>query len=138
MTRPRAHEEVVKDDATWTRPQRVRVARLFRHHVQRPGNPRGRIVRLPCTFWHGFRRGPHFVVPQPADCLGEPAAAHHVDYAHPFRVVWLCTNCHMAVHARRLRVVPSMICDYTSLVANVLQPQQARRRPEPPLEPPPF
>lgn len=105
----------------------VRVQRLFRAHVQSRRNPRGRIVRLPCAFYGGVRgRWPQ---PQPPDCLGEPADAHHLDYSRPFYIVWLCFHCHRKVERERLRVTPRMACDYSSLVANI-QRVSARARGE--------
>lgn len=109
----------------WNSAERIRVERLFRGHIQSRCNPRGRIVRLPCTFWGGVRgRWPQA---QPPDCLGEPADAHHVDYDQPFRVVWLCRNCHRKVEREKLRVTPAMVCDYSSLVANIRRASPSRR-----------
>lgn len=105
-----------RDDTTWTRREKVRVARLLRGHVRTPSNPDGRIVRLACAFWRGVRIGRH-KIPQPLACLGDDAEAHHVDYARPFAVVWLCRNCHAMVHNRQLVLYPSLVCDYSSLVA---------------------
>lgn len=110
----------------WNSADRIRVERLFRAHVQSRRNPGGRIVRLPCVFWGGVRgRWPQ---PQPPDCLGEPADAHHVDYEHPFRVAWLCFKCHRRVERGTLRITPRLICDYTSLVANIRRVSARERR----------
>lgn len=110
----------------WNHETRIRAERLFRGHVQSRRNPRGRIVRLPCVFWGGVRgRWPQA---QPPDCLGEPADAHHVDYDRPFAVVWVCRNCHRKIEREKLRVTPGMVCDYTSLVANVRRESARARR----------
>jgi hypothetical protein len=106
------------DDSEWTAAQKRGIARKFRHHVQARWNPKGRIVRLPCVFYGGYARGRH-VFEEPPMCLGDLVDAHHVDYARPFAVVWLCRTCHALVHRRKLRVVPSMVCDYSSLVQNL-------------------
>lgn len=129
-----------KDDSTWTPAQKRRIARAFRHHVQTKSNPKGRIVRLPCVFWGGWRSAKSGKWAQPSMCLGDFVDAHHVDYNRPFAVVWLCKTCHALVHRRKLSVLPSMVCDYSSLVANVLSPRRSSRRQDAVdgLEKPPF
>jgi hypothetical protein len=113
-------------EGRWNSADRIRVERLFRAHVQSRRNPTGRIVRLPRVFWGGVRgRWPQ---PQPADCLGEPADAHHVDYDAPFRIVWLCFKCHRKVEREKLKITPRMVCDYTSLVANIRRVSARERR----------
>lgn len=126
------------DELTWSAADKRRIARMFRHHVQTTWNPKGRIVRLNCAFQGGIRRG-NLRVPEPPMCLGDLVDAHHVDYDRPFAVVWLCRTCHALVHRRKLEVRPFMVCDYTSLVANQLQPNRSRRRGiSSPGEPTPF
>lgn len=96
---------------------RERFERRFRHHVQRQSNPKGRIVRLPCTF------------------CGFPAAeAHHLKYEPDwaFIVVWACLSCHRKVEYGSLRILQKHICDYSSLVARSALPgARAENRREP-------
>ena len=78
---------------------RERIARRFRHHVQTPKNPKGRIHREPCVV-----------------CKNILTDAHHVDYTQTFKVVWLCFKCHRKVERGRLKITKKMIWDYSSLV----------------------
>lgn len=84
-------------------PQKERVARRFRHHVQTASNPRGRIVRpIICQFC---------AEPVPAGC-----DAHHVDYTKSFIVVWCCFTCHRQIERGAMRILLRHIYDYSSLV----------------------
>lgn len=85
-------------------PQRklqARIARRFRHHVRTDWNPKGRIRRESCQF-----------CPDPL-----PAEAHHVNYDRPFAVVWVCADCHRSIERGELRVRPSDVWDYSSLIS---------------------
>ena len=90
-------------------PKKVAAARRFRHHVQTRSNPRGVIVRLPCS------RCPI------AEAVMKPSEAHHEDYDRWWLVVWLCESCHreidhMVPKKRKLALRPSWFCDYSSLI----------------------
>ena len=85
-------------------PLRVRCARRFRYHVNTRSNPRGRIFRLPCVFCP-LDRGTQ-----------QPSEAHHVDYAKPFLVAWLCEVHHRMVDHGSLKLQARMLCDYSGLV----------------------
>lgn len=100
---------------------RERYERRFRGHVQTLSNPKGRIVRLPCAFF--------------VDCGSYVAEAHHIKYEPDwtFIVVWTCASCHRKVEYGSLRVGKRQICDYTSLVRNILRPglyRENRREPD--------
>jgi hypothetical protein len=96
---------LTKDGRRWQRADRIRVARLFRAHVDTPSNRRrGRSCRI-----------------QRRDCHWHPgvtAEAHHVDYARPFAVVWagLLCGCHRRIEHGTLTVTRRAIWDYTSLI----------------------
>ena len=92
------------------RPEQDRIARRFRHHVRTTWNPKGRIRREPCQFcgaeestWGKARKA-------------GPIEAHHVDYAQPFLVVWVCFTCHRKVDRGELKILKRHLWDYTSLV----------------------
>ena len=94
-----------------------RIERRFRHYILCNSNPKGRIVRLPCTF-----------------CGDMAAEAHHPSYEpdQAFVVVWSCVSCHRKVEHGSLKVQKKHICDYTSLVALVAKPGlRAENRREP-------
>lgn len=91
------------------RTDRERVARLFRHHIATRWNPRGRIVRLICAFCK-------------PNTQETPSQAHHVDYARPFLVCWACERHHRAIKRKDVKVTKAKLCDYTSLVTNLLRP----------------
>jgi hypothetical protein len=80
-------------------PDQERAARRFRHHVRTAWNPKGRIYREPCF-----------------SCAHESSQAHHPDHAHPFRVVWVCNECHRDLEDGRLSFGKRDVWDYTSLV----------------------
>lgn len=97
---------------TFSSQEMRRVQRLFRAHVQMPSNPMGRIVRQTCYFCRltAMRGGYPHLEHLP------PAPAHHVDYAHPFKVVWCCDSHHRQIDHGALRLPLKAICDYTSLI----------------------
>jgi hypothetical protein len=101
-----------RDGGRWNSDEKIRVSRLFRHHVRTPSNPLGRIHRESCWFCvqnalkGGYPRLEHL----------PPVAGHHVDYARPFRVVWCCESHHRQVDHGTLQVPQRAICDYSSLV----------------------
>lgn len=90
---------------------RERYERRFRHHVLSLSNPRGRIVRLPCTF-----------------CAFPAAEAHHLRYEPDwvFIVVWACLSCHRRMEYGSLKILQKHICDYSSLVRNICLPGARR------------
>lgn len=59
-------------------PERDRTRRIFRQAVKA-----GKVVRPPACEFCGLIEKPH---------------GHHLDYSQPFLVVWLCRDCHAAVH----------------------------------------
>lgn len=100
------NDQWTKSDGTrWNPADRVRVARLFRAHVDTPSNRARRrscrIVRQPCH-WHP----------------DEPGEAHHIDYEKPFVVVWvgLRCGCHRKVDHGAVKIPKRAIWDYTSLI----------------------
>lgn len=99
----------------WNSAERQRIARRFRHHVRTSSNPRGRIHRELCFFCvenaltGGYPRLEHLPL----------AAAHHIDYARPFVVVWCCDSHHRKIDHGALCVPLKAICDYTSLIETV-------------------
>ena len=76
-----------------------RVQCRFRYHVRTRCHPQGRIHRESCGF-----------------CAAPYAEAHHVDYAHPFRVVWACVSCHRKIEHGSLRIRQKHVWDYSSVV----------------------
>lgn len=95
-----------------------RYERRFRHYILCNSNPRGRIVRLPCTF-----------------CGDMAAEAHHLKYEPDwaFIVVWTCVSCHRKIEHGSLKVRRKHVYDYTSLVASVARPGgrvENRREPD--------
>jgi len=96
-----------------------RYERRFRHHIQTPSNPKGRIVRLPCAF-----------------CAFPAAEAHHLKYEPDwaFIIVWACISCHRKLEYGSLKIGARQICNYTSLVSNISRPNgRAENRREPDL-----
>ena len=102
------------DETRWNNAERDRVSRMFRHHVRNPSHPRGRIHREACH-WH-------------PNVVGE---AHHLDYAHPWRVVWAggeeC-GCHRRIDHGSLKVPQRAIWDYSSLIEAVAKPGLRRTK----------
>jgi hypothetical protein len=48
------------------------------------------------------RRG--VIKPQPCRQCGNPKAQkHHPDYSKPLEVVWLCRECHLALHSQHVK-----------------------------------
>jgi hypothetical protein len=102
------------DGACWNTREKQRIAERFRSHVRTKSNPRGRIHREKCYFCTRE-------YPNPEEWPHLPRAdAHHVDYARPFVVAWLCFRHHRAVdHGRALP--PTALHDYFSLVAPLIR-----------------
>lgn len=101
-----------KSGTRWNQRDRIQVARLFRHHVRTPSNPRGRIHRECCWFClETARRGGYPL----AEHL-PLAPFHHIDYARPFVGVWCCDKHHRMIDHDSLRVPARAIHDYTSLI----------------------
>lgn len=88
-------------DSRADRATRERYQRRFRHHILCNSNPKGRIVRLPCTF-----------------CGDMATEAHHLRYEPDwaFIIVWTCVSCHRKVEHGSLKVYKKHVCDYTALV----------------------
>lgn len=111
-----------KNGERWNRAAKIRVARLFRAHVDTPAN-RGagrscRIVRQPCWFCveharaGGYPREEHLPL----------APFHHLDYGRPFYGVWACDSHHRQIDHGSLRVPVKATRDYSSDVALVSKP----------------
>jgi hypothetical protein len=102
-------------DKKWNTAERTAVARLFRAHVDTPSNRlRGRSCRIhreACAFHPGV--------------TGE---AHHVDYARPFLVAWLCARCHRRVDHGGVKLLKKHVWDYTSLIDGVAKHKLRRPR----------
>ena len=81
-------------------PYQRRMARRFRHHINRHSNPYGRVLRLPCFNCKNILR---------------QSDAHHIDYAKWYVVVWVCSPCHRLVE-RGLVIPARAVCDYGSLL----------------------
>lgn len=109
-----------RDGERWTSTEIIRIQRRFRHHVRTPHNPRGRIYRERCAF-AGRGKGEcwaHVLTPE-----GVPVAeAHHVEYASPWKVVWLCTSHHRKVERKTVRLRKRDVWDYTSLIEPIGKP----------------
>lgn len=84
--------------------EQIRVQQRFRWHIYTPRNPRGRIIR-PSRCWKCPRKAGK-----------TPIEAHHIDYAQPFVVAWLCFSCHRRVEAGTLKLYSRDLHDYTSLI----------------------
>lgn len=106
-------------------PDKVRAARRFRHHIQTPSNPRGRVVRLPCVFC------------PLEEALNRFSEAHHPNHKIWWVVVWACERCHRMIEHGSLRVLKKHLFDYSSLL--LIRPNGHREnRPSPQLEKAPF
>ncbi len=102
----------------------TRIQRLFRHHIRTPSNPSGRIRREVCFFEHRVKTGK--AVPSSGKCWYSDrkdnervAEAHHIDYAHPFKVVWLCFHHHRKLERGKVKLRKRMVWDYTSLIDGI-------------------
>ncbi len=94
-----------------------RFERRFRGHVRTTANPKGRVVRMPCTF-----------------CDFPAAEAHHLRYEPDwaFVIVWACQSCHRKIEWGTLKIREKDISDYSSLIARVGRPGgRAENRREP-------
>ena len=95
----------------------------FRRHVRKPSNPTARIHREPCFFCVEDARLRSKETGEPLDlsrCLiGE---GHHVDYARPFLVAWLCESHHRQVDHGALKLPKRALWDYESVVACIWKP----------------
>lgn len=100
------------DGTRWGHEAKVRVARLFRHHVRTPSNPLGRIVRDPC--WWCARASVRGDGPRLEHL--PPGEAHHVDYERPFLVTWACQPHHREIDHGSRKVPTMALRDYSSLV----------------------
>jgi hypothetical protein len=53
-------------------------------------------------------------------CGSRPAHCHHIDYADPLRVMWLCPRCHMQTHSQFGRPAPAdWMADIRTAVARI-------------------
>lgn len=127
-----------KKGARWNRAEKIRVARMFRHHIDTPynraHNKSCRIKREPCFFCvqnaraGGYPREEHLPF----------APFHHLDYRRPFYGVWACDSHHRQVDHKTLYVPVKATRDYTSdvmIVAKVGLRRAERRTSK--VEPPP-
>lgn len=100
--------------------EKERAARRFRHHVQTPANPGGRVARLPCAY-----------------CRATPTEAHHPDHQMWWIVVWVCTPCHRRLEYGSLTIRRKHLCDYSSLILPITRrgAQRPIATPDPRAEP---
>jgi hypothetical protein len=52
-------------------------------------------------------------------CGSRPAHCHHIDYADPLRVMWLCPRCHMQTHSSFGKPAPEWMSDIRAAVARI-------------------
>lgn len=93
------------------RPLAYRVGNRFKRHVRTKSNPRGRIIRPEKCTYCPRRAGELFdsgLITEIQGC--------HLDYAHPFAVLWLCQGCHRKLERGTLRWRKRDVHDYSSLV----------------------
>lgn len=112
-----------KDGNRWNDPEKVRVARMFRHHVQTRRNPKGRIVRLPCAFADHPDHREECISP-----AGPATEFAHVDYSRPFFGTWACAVAHRRLEHGSLKLTQRRTFDYSSLVAPIVKPGLRRER----------
>lgn len=88
----------------------TRAVRRFRQQVWSPKHPERRIVRMyRCVNW------------RKCGSKDVQTEGHHIDYDHPFIVVWVCRSCHRLIESGSLRVLQRWVYNYESLVKEVLR-----------------
>ncbi len=78
--RPEVKEGIRKRKNEYRKLPRVRIKNLARYYTRHEIRA-GRINREACAM-----------------CDKEQSEAHHLDYNQPLMIVWLCVDCHRAVH----------------------------------------